>query len=59
MKTAQTKPPTPPLALPLPSGPADLKRKKESKGKVVVDASKSLPPQEDKAQRVVKWGKVR
>jgi len=58
MKTAQTKPPTPPPALPLPPGPADLKRKRESKGKEVVDASKFHPSQEDKAQRVAKQAKV-
>ena len=58
VKTAQTKCPTPPLGLPLLPGPAGLKRKRESKGKEVVDASKSLPPQEDEAQRVAKQAKV-
>ena len=55
---AQTKPPTPPPALSFPPGPADLKRKRESKSKEVVDASKSHPPQEDEAQRVAKQAKV-
>ena len=58
MKTAQTKPPTPLLALPLPPRSADLKRKRESKGKEVVDASKFHPSQEDKAQRAAKQAKV-
>ena len=58
VKATQTKPPTPLLALPLSLGPADLKRKRESKGKEVMDASKSHPPQEDEALRVAKQAKV-
>ena len=43
VKAAQTKPPTPLPALPFQHGSADLKRKRESKGKEVMDASKSHP----------------
>lgn len=49
MKTAQSKPPNPPPTLPFPPGPAKLKRKKERKGKEVMDASKPHPPQEEEA----------
>ena len=44
-KVAHTKPPTPPLALP--SQAVGLKRKRESKGKEVMGAGKTLPTHED------------
>lgn len=55
-KVAQTKLPTPPPALPF--QPADLKRKREPKGKEVVGARQTLPPHEDEAQKVAKHAKV-
>ena len=48
-KGAQTKPSTPPPALPLQLEPSGLKRKKEPKGKKVVEVGKNHPSQEDKA----------
>ena len=42
-KTARSKPPTPPPALPLPQL-TDLKRKREQKGKQVIEAGQTLPP---------------
>ena len=42
-KATQTKPPTPPLTLPLQPGPADHKRKREPKGKEVVETRKTHP----------------
>ena len=57
-KAAQTKPPTPSLALPLQFEPAGLKRKKELKGKEVVDIRKTHPSQEDEAQRMAKQVKI-
>ena len=42
-KVAQTKSPTPPPTLPLQLGPADLKRKREPKGKEVIDVGKTHP----------------
>ena len=42
-KTARSKPPTPPPALPPPQ-PADLKRKREQKGKQVIEAGQTLTP---------------
>ena len=57
-KAAQTKPPTPPPALPFQLEPARLKRNREPKGKEVVDTGKTLPSQEDKAQRTAKQVKI-
>ena len=42
-KATQTKPPTPPPALPLQLGPANLKRKRELKGKKVAEVGKTHP----------------
>ena len=50
--------PPPSPALPLRLEPADLKRKREQKGKEVVEAGKTHPTQEDKAQRMAKQPKV-
>ena len=57
-KTAQTKPPTSSPALPLQLGPGYLKRKKETKGKEVVDVGKTHPSQKEEAQRAAKQAKV-
>ena len=57
-KAAQTKPPTSPLALPLQLGPGYLKRKRETKGKEVVDVGKTHPSQKEEAQRAAKQAKV-
>ena len=51
-KAAHTKPPTPPTALP--SQAADLKRKRELKGKEVMGAGQTLPPREDDVQKASK-----
>ena len=54
-KVAQSKPPTPPPpALPLQLEPARLKRKRELKGKEVMDTGKTHPSQRDEAQKVAK-----
>ena len=53
---SQTRLPTPPLALP--SQVAELKRKKESKGKEVMGAGQILPPHEDEVQRASKQAKT-
>ena len=57
-KAAQTKPPTPPPALPFQLEPVGLKRKREPKGKEVVETGKIHPSQEDEAQRAAKQGKM-
>ena len=57
-KAAQTKPSTPPPALPLQLEPAGLKRKKESKGKEVVEVGKNHPSQEEEAQKATKQVKM-
>ena len=44
--------------MPLKLGPTDLKRKREPKGKEVMDISKTHPFQENEAQRVAKQAKV-
>ncbi|XP_050291679.1 uncharacterized protein LOC126732728 [Quercus robur] len=48
--------PTPPPALP--SQTANLKRKREQKGKEVMGAGQTLPPYEDKVQRASKQAKT-
>jgi len=48
-KVAQSKPPTPPPAFPFQLEPARLKRKRELKGKKVMDTGKTHPSQEDEA----------
>ena len=61
-KSAQSKlplPPKSPFPPPLPSlpsrpEPADPKRKREQKGKDVVETWRSRPTREDKSQRAVK-----
>ena len=57
-KATQTKPPTPPPAVPLQLELARLKRKREPKGKKVVDTGKTHPSQEDEAQRMAKQVKI-
>ena len=57
-KVAQSKLPTPPPALPLQLEPAGLKRKREPKGKEVMDTGKIHPSQEDEAQRAAKKIKI-
>ena len=57
-KVAQTKPPTFPPTQPLRHDPTDLKRKREQKGKEVVEGGKTHPSQEDEAQRTAKQAKV-
>ena len=57
-KATQTKPPTPPPALPLKLEPAGLKRKREPKDKEVVEVGRTHSSQEDEAQRVAKQAKV-
>lgn len=52
-KAACTKPLTPPPALSPPQS-ADLKRKREQKGKEVMKAGQTLPPRKDEVQRVSK-----
>ena len=56
-KIDHSKPPTPPLALPPPQ-PADLKRKREKKGKAVIETGQTLPPWEDEVQRATKQAKT-
>ena len=56
-KVTHTKPPIPPPTLP--SQTADLKRKREQKGKEVMEAGQTLPPCEDEAQRASKQAKTR
>ena len=53
---SQTRIPTPPPVLP--SQAAELKRKRESKGKAVIGAGQTLPPCEDKVQRASKQAKT-
>ncbi|KAK9995603.1 hypothetical protein SO802_020289 [Lithocarpus litseifolius] len=53
-----TRLPTPPPALPFQLEPSDLKRKREPKGKEVVEVGKTHPSQTDEAQRVAKQAKV-
>ena len=57
-KATQTRLPTPPSSLPLRLEPVNLKRKKEPKGKEVVEVGKAHDSQEDKAQRATKQAKV-
>ena len=57
-KATQTKPPTHPHAPPLQLRPTDLKRKRELKGKEVVEAGKTHPTEKDEAQRAAKQSKV-
>ena len=45
-------------ALPLQLEPAGLKRKREPKGKEMMDTGKTHPSQEDKAQRTAKQIKI-
>ena len=53
-KAAQTKLPTPPPTQPLQSDPVDHKRKREQKGKEVVEVSKDHPSQEVEPQKGAK-----
>ena len=55
-KVTHSNPPTPPHALPFQT--ADLKRKREQKGKEVMGAGQTLPPCEDEAQRAFKQAKT-
>ena len=48
----------PPAPQPLRPKPADPKRKREQKGKDVVDIGRSCPTREDEAQRAAKQQKV-
>ena len=56
-KIARSKSPTPPPALPPPQ-PADLKRKREPKGKGVMEAGQTLPLQGDEVQKAPKQAKT-
>ena len=66
-KSTQPKLPPPPPKSPFPPSqpslpsklePADSKRKREQKGKDVMETGRSRPTREDKAQRVAKQQKV-
>ena len=56
-KIIRSKSPTPPPALPPPQ-PVDLKRKRELKGKGVMEARKTLPLRRDEVQRASKQAKT-
>ena len=56
-KIVHSKSPTPPHALPPPQL-ADLKRKREPKGKRVIEAGQTLPPRGDEVQRPSKQAKT-
>ena len=57
-KASQTRLPTPPPTQPLRVDPVDHKRKREEKGKEVVEIGKTQPSQEIKPQRGAKQPKV-
>ena len=57
-KVAQTRLPTSPPAQPLRLEPAYLKRKREQKGKEVIEGGKNHLSQEDEAQKGAKQARV-
>ena len=57
-KVAQTRLPTPLPTQPLQLEPVDLKRKREQKGKEVMEWGKTHPSQEGEAQRGAKQARV-
>ena len=54
----KSSPPTPHQPQPVRPDPVDLKRKRDQKGKDVIDAGKSRPTREEEAQRAAKRQKV-
>ena len=57
-RSAQTKLPTPPPPQPFRLKPTDHKRKREKKGKEVVEIGKGHPSQEDEPQKGAKQARV-
>ena len=57
-KVAQTRLTTPPPTQPFRPEPANLKRKREQKGKEVVEGGKTHPSQDDEAQKGAKQARV-